>query len=167
MLGQNSAHAIFAVNTYTNYTSSDYNGFRVNPGAAVSFEWSSPPWGVAQDFRDLLAAQDGVQTPPDKYLVTRRYATLAQYSAETHQDAHSVLLDYDVFQHVPMLDAKDVNTAQKLYDAKDLDFRLKPGSAAVDRGAVIPNVTDGYSGNAPDLGALETGQPMPHYGPRS
>ena len=31
---------------------------------------------------------------------------------------------------------------------------------------VIANVTGGYSGNAPDLGALETGQPMPHYGPR-
>jgi hypothetical protein len=167
MLGQNSAPAIFAVNTYTNYTSSDFNGFRINPGAATSFEWSSPPWGVAQDFRDLLAAQDGVQTPPDKTLVTRRFSTLAAYSAETHQDTHSLLLDYDIFQHVPMLDAKDVKTAQKLYDAKDLDFRLKPGSAAVDRGAVIPNVTNGYSGNAPDLGALELGQPMPQYGPRS
>ena len=50
MLGENSQPAIFAVNTYTNYTSSDYNGFRANPGAAVSFEWSSPPWGVAQDY---------------------------------------------------------------------------------------------------------------------
>jgi hypothetical protein len=167
MLGENVQPAIFAVNTYTNYTSSDYNGFRVNPGAAESFEWSSPPWGTAQDFRDLLAAADGVQTPPDKTLVTRRYASLAQYSAQTHQDTHSVLLDYDVFQHVPMLDAKDMKTVQKLYDAKDLDFRLRPGSAAVDRGAVIPNVTDGYSGNAPDLGALELGQPLPHYGPRS
>jgi hypothetical protein len=167
MLGENVQPAIFAVNTYTNYTSSDYNGFRVNPGVAESFEWSSPPFGVAQDFRDLLAAADGVQTPPDKTLVTRRYATLAQYSTESHQDTHSVLLDYDVFQHVPMLDAKDMKTVQKLYDAKDLDFRLRPGSAAVDRGAVIPNVTDGYSGNAPDLGALELGQPLPHYGPRS
>jgi hypothetical protein len=66
-----------------------------------------------------------------------------------------------------MPDAKEIKTVQKLYDAKDLDFQLKPGSAAVDRGAAIPNITDGYSGNAPDLGALESGQPMPHYGPRS
>ena len=167
MLGENVQPAIFAVNTYTNYTSSDYNGFRVNAGAAVSFEWSSPPWGVAQDFRDLLAAVGEVQTPPDKFLVIRRYATLAAYSAETHQDTHSILLDYDVFEHVPMLDAKDMKTLQKLYDAKDLDFRLKPGSSAVDRGAVIPNVTDGYTGTAPDLGALELGQSVPHYGPRS
>ena len=167
MLGENVQPEIFAVNTYSNYTSSDYNGFRINPGAGESFEWSSPPFGMAQDFRDLLAAADGVQTPPDKYLVTRRYASLAEYSAQTHQDTHSVLLDYDAFQHVPMLDAKDMKTVQKLYDAKDLDFRLRPGSAAVDAGATIPNVTDGYSGKAPDLGALELGQPMPHYGPRS
>jgi hypothetical protein len=31
---------------------------------------------------------------------------------------------------------------------------------------VLPNVTDGYNGRAPDLGALERGQDMPHYGPR-
>jgi hypothetical protein len=48
-----------------------------------------------------------------------------------------------------------------------LDFSLRAGSAAVDHGAVIPNVTDGYTGAAPDLGALEAGKPAPHYGPRS
>jgi hypothetical protein len=31
----------------------------------------------------------------------------------------------------------------------------------------LPNVTDGFSGKAPDLGAIELGQPMPHYGPRN
>lgn len=35
----------------------------------------------------------------------------------------------------------------------------------MDKGAVIPNITDGYSGNAPDLGALELGQALPHYAP--
>ena len=166
MLGENSAPAIFSVNSYTNYSSSDYNGFRPNLGAAVSFEWDSPPPGVAQDFRDLLAAADGVQTPPDKFLVTRRFTSLSQYSAETGQDRHSVLLDYDIFMHVPMLDAKDMKNVQKLYDAKDLDFRLRPGSAAVDKGTMIANVTDGFTGAAPDLGALESGMPVPHYGPR-
>ena len=55
---------------------------------------------------------------------------------------------------------------QKVYKAEDFDFRLKPGSAAVDRGMALPNVTDGFAGAAPDLGALELGQPAPHYGPR-
>jgi hypothetical protein len=100
-------------------------------------------------------------------LTVRRYASLREYSAATGQDRHSVTLDYDIFQHVPMLDAQDLTSIQKIYDAKDLDFRLKSGSAAVDGGAVIPNITDGYSGNAPDLGALELDRPLPHYGPRS
>ena len=50
MLGQNSAPAIFSVTTFTNYTSSDYNGFRPNPGAKASFQWNSPPAGTAADF---------------------------------------------------------------------------------------------------------------------
>ena len=77
-----------------------------------------------------------------------------------------MLVDYDVFVKVPKLDAKDLATVQRLYKAEDLDFALKPGSAAVDRGVALPNVTDGFTGKAPDLGALEVGQPVPVYGPR-
>ena len=40
MLGQGTAPAIFSVNTSTSYSSSDYNGFRPNPGAAVAFRWN-------------------------------------------------------------------------------------------------------------------------------
>ena len=56
---------------------------------------------------------------------------------------------------------------QKLYKAEDFDFRLKPGAAAVDRGVALPNVTDGFAGRAPDLGALEVGQRAFQYGPRT
>ena len=31
---------------------------------------------------------------------------------------------------------------------------------------VLPTVTDGFTGTAPDLGALEVGRAAPHYGPR-
>ena len=62
--------------------------------------------------------------------------------------------------------ARNVNTLQDIYDADDLDFRLRPDSAAVDRGIVLPSVTDGFTGRAPDLGALEVGAVEPHYGPR-
>ena len=50
MLGQNAQAAIFSVNTNTNYSSSDYNGFRPNPGNE-SFQWNSPPASVADDSR--------------------------------------------------------------------------------------------------------------------
>ena len=77
-----------------------------------------------------------------------------------------MLVDYDVFMKVTKLDAKDLATVQRLYKAEDFDFRLRPGSAAVDRGVALPNVTDGFTGQAPDLGALEVGRPLPIYGPR-
>ena len=54
----------------------------------------------------------------------------------------------------------------KPHKAADFDFRLKPTSAAVDRGVILPNVNDDFTGRAPDLGALEVGKPSPHYGPR-
>ena len=157
MLGQNSAPAILSVNTFTSYTSSDYNGFRVNPGAKTSFQWSAPSSGTTANF-----------TGPNQTakLESRSFATLTEYAKATGQDAHSVAVDYDVFVNVRRLDAQDVPTVQKLYKAADFDFRLKPGSAAVDRGIALPTVTEGHAGSAPDLGALEVGKPLPHYGPR-
>jgi hypothetical protein len=47
-----------------------------------------------------------------------------------------------------------------------VDLRLREGSAAIDAGVELPNVTDGFRGSAPDLGAYEFGTPLPHYGPR-
>src|SRR6185503_12447338 len=119
--------------TNTNYTSSDYNGFRLNAGAQVSFRWDSPPFNVAMD-------PTGPGLRPN--LQTRGYATLAEYSEATGQDRHSILVDYDVFTNVRRLDAQDLGTLQKIYKAEDFDFRLKSGSAAVDRGTVLPTVTD-------------------------
>jgi len=161
MLGENSAPSIFSVTTNTNYSSSDYNGFRPNPGAAYSFQWNSPPWNVPADYSGMLGG-----TGVNSALKMRRFTTLAEYSRETHQDQHSVPVDYDIFVNVPRLDAQDVKNVQKLYKAEDFDFRLKAGSAAIDKGVILPNVTDAFTGLAPDLGALELGQPLPHYGPR-
>ena len=148
---------LFGITTFTNYTSSDYNGFGPAPDTAMPFRWESPPFDVAGDFR----APD--HTPA---LELREFATLAEYSAATGQDRNSVQVGYDVFVNVPALDARDPSTLQTVHDAADLDFRLRPGSAAVDRGMVLPTVTDGFTGTAPDLGALEAGGAAPHYGPR-
>jgi hypothetical protein len=170
ILGEKAFPAVFSVITYTSYSESDYNGFRPNPDEKVSFRWNSPAAGLAQDYHDLLEGGGGYGAPvPPGFtqtLVSRGYPTLSAYSAETHQDQHSVLVDYDVFENVKQLDAKDAKIIQNLYRSEDFDFRLKPGSAAVDKGIVIPQVTDGFTGAAPDLGALEVGQPLPHYGPR-
>ena len=87
-------------------------------------------------------------------------------SQATGQDKNSLTVDYDIFVNVLRLDAQDASTVQKIYKAEQFDFRLKPNAAPVDRGVVLPNVTDGFGGRAPDIGALEVGKPVPHYGPR-
>ncbi len=156
MLGSNAQPALFNINTNTNYSSSDYNGFGPNAGAEA-FQWNSPPWDVPK----ILADGSG----PTK-IEPRKFATLEAYAQATKQDQHSVLVGYDIFMKVAKLDAKDLATVQRLYKAEDLDLRLRPGSAAIDRGVALPNVSDGFAGQAPDLGALEAGQAVPIYGPR-
>jgi len=156
-LGENALPAIFNITTFTQYTSSDYNGFRPNEGVAASFRWSAPPRGVAADYNRLGHMAE---------LEAREFATLDEFARATGQDRNSVLVDYDVFLNVPKLDAQDAATVQEVYDTRDLDFRLRPGSAAIDRGTALAGVTDGFEGSAPDLGALELGAPLPVYGPR-
>ena len=70
---------------------------------------------------------------------------------------------YDVFVNVTMPDKSD---PQRLYKSDSQDFRVKPGSAAIDKGVVLPTINDDFTGRAPDLGAYELDRPLPHYGPR-
>jgi len=44
---------------------------------------------------------------------------------------------------------------------------LSPGTAPENSGVVIPNITDGFAGGAPDRGAIIQGRPIPQYGDRS
>jgi hypothetical protein len=149
IIGRSEAPEILAVDTFTNYSTSDYNGFRPNTDAEFSFQWISPPFGVPADY-------EGTR---DK----RNFKTLEAYSAATGQDAHSILVDYDVFVKVA---APDPVEPRKLYKPADFDFRLSPGSKAVDAGVRLLNINDDLTGTAPDLGAYERDRPLPHYGPR-
>ncbi|HTZ73258.1 MAG TPA: hypothetical protein VMB47_05015, partial [Candidatus Aquilonibacter sp.] len=92
------------------------------------------------------------------------FKSLAEYQRATKQEPHSILVDYDIFVHAAIPDKSD---PQHLYNPEDFDFRLKPGSAAVDAGILLPTINDDFSGRAPDLGAYELDRPLPHYGPRT
>ncbi len=164
VLGKSETLETFAVETNTNYSSSDYNGFRPNEGAPFSFEWSSPPFSEQAVFpgeMGKLSMQEQVKLEAAARQ-TRRFKTLKEYAEATGQDRHSVLVDYDVFQKV----APPSPDPTTLYKPADFDFQLRPGSAAVDAGVRLPGINDDFTGNAPDLGAYETGRPVPHYGPR-
>ncbi len=129
--------------------SSDYNGFRPNKGVAAQYAWLAPAAG--------RTAYDGKRED------WKLFATLAELRAATGQETHGLEVDFDIFEKLAPPDAAQRHA---VYHAMDLNFRLKAGSRAVDAGAVIPTVNDGYVGRAPDLGALEVGGSELKYGPR-
>ena len=83
---------MFAVGTYTNYSTSDYNGFPSESRQSRAFEWNTPPAGVVADYK---AAP-----------VVHRFKSLQEYSDATGQDSTAVLVDYDVFVNVTMPDKR-------------------------------------------------------------
>jgi hypothetical protein len=97
-------------------------------------------------------------------LQARPLATLAEYSRATHQDQHSVELDYDVFVNVKNWTGRILKTVQQALQGGRFRFSAQAGSAAVDKGVILHNVTDGFTGAAPDLVRLEAGKTPPHYG---
>lgn len=149
ILGQGTRPAVLAVDTFTSYSSSDFNGFFPNPGAEFEYQWNSPPDGTLADYEGEREV--------------RRFATLAEYAAATGQDRHSREMNYAIFRDAP---APDFSDPTRLVDPEAIDLRLRARSAAVDAGDVLPGITDDFSGNAPDLGAYELGHERPHYGPR-
>ena len=185
LFGQGTNPRVLSVDTFTNYSSSDYNGFRVNPGASESFAWNSPPFNVVRDYYPQRKSVDTADVPVSQMasgpnqaagqgrpltqaqavpLVQRAFSTLKDYSRATGQDRHSVLLDYDAFVNAR---APDYSDPTHVVQPDSVDLHLRAKSKAIDAGVVLPNITDGYGGKAPDLGAYEYGQPEPHYGPRT
>jgi hypothetical protein len=143
-LGQNRDLPVYSVQTFTPYSVSDYNGFAPAPQAKQPFAWT---------------IQTGSKPVPPA-----SFADLSSYTAATGQDRHSRTVDYRMFVGVSPVDRLDV---QRVYDPATVDFRLTRRASAVDGGTIIPNVTDNYRGRAPDLGAVEFGDPLPHYGSRT
>jgi hypothetical protein len=133
----------------TSVYSSDYNGYRPNRGVAAQYAWLAP------------AAGQTAYTADAKEWKT--FATIKDLQAATGQEAHGIEVDYDIFERMT---PPDPTQRHAVYHAMDLNFALRPNSKAVDAGKPIPTINEGFSGKAPDLGALETGKPLPKYGPR-
>lgn len=72
-----------------------------------------------------------------------------------------VQVDMDAF-------ASDVEFPDPVFpERQPQDLRIDPGSKAADAALVLPNINDDFEGKAPDIGAYESGKPLPHYGPRA
>jgi hypothetical protein len=85
--------------------------------------------------------------------------SLEEFARKSGLETHGVVVDLSVFAQ-PVAFPVD----EERHEPPDL--RLRPGSAAMDAGVRLPNVNDGFTGSAPDLGAYEVGSDLPVYGPR-
>ncbi len=86
------------------------------------------------------------------------FTSLADMKAKT-TEKHGVAVALDVFA------AAVTVPATPFPEQASQDVRLKAAGAAIDVGVILPNV-GGYTGSAPDLGAIEHGVAAPAYGPR-
>ncbi|MEP7372711.1 MAG: hypothetical protein ABI675_04930 [Chitinophagaceae bacterium] len=134
----------------TAYSTYDYDGYRPNKTGGNQYTWISPATGQLRDYD--VTAKEGKQ-----------YLTLKSFSDESGLEKHGVEIDYDIFTN---MHAPDPAKHYAIYHATDIDFTLNPKGRAVDKGIVLPNINDGFKGIAPDLGAIEAGEPVPVYGAR-
>ena len=96
------------------------------------------------------------------------YATLADFDTATSQERHGILVDYTDFVNAQEPELGSYLGGQG-YPQPTIpgtpDLRLRDTSASVDAGIALENITDGFAGTAPDLGAYELGMIVPAYGP--
>jgi hypothetical protein len=130
----------------------DYNGWSSGSGRVIQL--------AAAENVDL--DYDGVGSMTGEFtgrIGDTTFSSLDELQSMT-TEAHAVELGFDVF------DGAVSYPADPLTQASAQDLRVANDSAAVDAGASIPGINDGYAGDGPDLGAYEVGAPLPDYGPR-
>lgn len=90
--------------------------------------------------------------------------TAGYFVGTKHQDGETgIKIFNNILKGNPQKDWHDADVRfnfvndPKFVDYANADFRLQSTSQARDNGIIIPGVTEGYAGNAPDAGALEYG----------
>jgi hypothetical protein len=154
MVGHNPSLVKFRNNlTIGGRGGADWARYGTGGGLAVSF----PRADSTMDMDYCGFGVDGMPFRGD--IGGTRFASLDELLKKTPV-RHAVQVDMSVF-------ASGAEFPVPVFPERlPVDLRLAPGSAAVDAGEVIPNVNENYTGKAPDLGAYELGQELPHYGPR-
>jgi len=89
--------------------------------------------------------------------------TLKSFSEASGLEKHGIEIDYDIFTK---MQPPDPAKRYAVFHAADIDFTLNPKGRAVDKAIALPNINDGFKATAPDLGAIEAGEPVPVYGAR-
>lgn len=99
--------------------------------------------------------------PDGQFVFTESWDGFSALREDSPYERHGVLLHQPVFQ-----DPMHIPPQFSVFMRPPVGVALHPMSNAVDAGLRLPNINDDYRGEAPDLGALERGDPTPHYGVR-
>ena len=142
--------------------------YALKPGTPVRvMPLQRPGWATDMDYNGYDWGEDTANWKKPVFLysgwspeVQQNYFTdLAGFSASVGVEKHGLRVHKEeIFENWPVpAAAGDVGPTMLL---------LKAGGAAIDAGSALPNIAEDFSGKAPDLGAFETGKPLPHYGVR-
>ena len=151
--GVTHARQHFRNNLFIGGKGGTYNGWDSGDGKIVYMPYAAPDGSYDYDgFGSLAGKYSGK-------IGSISFSSFAELRSKT-TEKHAVQVDLGVFAKTVAL------PAAPFPGFSPVDLRLKAGGAAIDKGEVIPNINDGYTGQAPDLGALELGKGAPAYGPR-
>lgn len=146
------SRATFRNNLFIGAPGDTYNGYDQGAGDVMMLPSAGPTCSFDYD------GYGSIGGPFAGRVGDVRFTGLDELHSET-TEAHAVEVDLSVFD-------APVSIPDDPFGSTDFpSFLLADGSAAVDRGIPLPNINDGFSGEAPDLGAFELGSTDPTYGP--
>jgi hypothetical protein len=125
--------------------------FEPDGDAIVTVSGADPAdggWTIHRIFNNTLASTD-----------TNFWHSFNSYPASSPTNSQNNVYRSAIKPNTPGTTELTAETDPRFVNAGQggLRFRLRPNSPAIDSGAVIPGVTDGYVGRAPDLGAYKYG----------
>ncbi len=129
-----------------------FGGYSAGRGGAASVVSPGPHCSYDYD------AIGTFETPFAGNIGQQRFSSLEELHRGPNE-THAVKVDMSVFNNVAF-------PVQPVPEREVADLRPRAGTAVVDRALRLPNINDGFHGAAPDIGAYEVGDPLPHYGPR-
>jgi hypothetical protein len=147
-------HALFRNNLCIGGTPGNtrWGGYGAGSGQAARVNAPGPNCSLDYD------AIGTFETPFDGLIGKQRFSSLEELRRGPNE-VHGVKVDMSVFDNVAFPNPP-------LPERAPPDLRPRAGTPVVDAGVRLPNINDDFRAAAPDIGAYEVGQPLPHYGPR-
>jgi hypothetical protein len=147
-------YGAFSLYSYTSYSSSDHNAYRIHEGMENPVRLAIPEaklvdYDLQQNFKE--------------------FNSIESLGKETGFEDHGIEVGYADFIRLPKAEYQDYFKRFGVYPLvypHEQDFIPLRNSKLVDAGCRLDNINDNYTGDAPDIGAYELGLEKWTVGPR-